>query len=71
MIEKEGLAEAVGASRPVAFSDGGGEVITRGRVDSSSWSPDESMRKISVLEGTTRHQHGEDSTHCYEPASKN
>ena len=46
VFEKEELAEAGGASRPVGFSDGGGEVITRGTSGSSDWSPDESMRKI-------------------------
>ena len=32
MIEREELADADGASRSLVFSDGGGEVITRGCV---------------------------------------
>ena len=48
MFEKEESAEAGGASRPVVFSGGGGEVITRGSSVSSGRSPDESMRKIKL-----------------------
>ena len=44
------MAEAGGASKPVAFSGGGGEVMTRGSSGSPGGSPGGSMRKMYSVE---------------------